>query len=98
MVNNYEKALEDVVSLGCERILTSGLESSALEGTPTIKKCIELVSRANKHLYIVYLSFEGNQSDCVDLECLWSKSFQHIFLRVTTSRYQYCESVLNKVL
>ena len=57
MVNNYEKALEDVVSLGCERILTSGLESSALEGTPTIKKCIELVSRANKHIYIscIYL-------------------------------------------
>lgn len=44
MVSEYEKALEDVVNLGCERILTSGLDGSALEGTPVIKKCIELVS------------------------------------------------------
>jgi len=44
MTNDYQKALEDIVSLGFERILTSGMDSSALEGTLVIKKCIELVS------------------------------------------------------
>lgn len=48
MVTDYEKALEDIVGLGCERILTSGMETSALEGTPIIKKCIELVCKKNK--------------------------------------------------
>ncbi|XP_067938066.1 copper homeostasis protein cutC homolog isoform X2 [Watersipora subatra] len=44
MTGDYEKALEDIVNLGCERILTSGLDSSALEGTLVIKKCIELAN------------------------------------------------------
>lgn len=44
MTLDYEKALEDIVNLGCERILTSGQDVSALEGTEIIKKCIDLVS------------------------------------------------------
>lgn len=51
MVTDYEKALEDIVGLGCERILTSGMETSALEGTPIIKKCIELVCKETKIQY-----------------------------------------------
>jgi len=38
---NILQSLEVVVSLGCDRVLTSGGESTALEGTFTIRKMIE---------------------------------------------------------
>lgn len=41
MSNNMEKALEDIIELGCERILTSGGESSAFKGAETIAKLIK---------------------------------------------------------
>ena len=34
------QALEDVIATGCERILTSGLQPTATEGTPLIKQLI----------------------------------------------------------
>ena len=52
MTSDYERALEDIVNLGCERILTSGLDSSALEGTLVIKKCIEIVSAIYFNCYV----------------------------------------------
>ncbi|EDP58565.1 copper homeostasis protein CutC [Vibrio sp. AND4] len=36
-----EKALEELISLGCERILTSGLASSAPQGTTMLKALVE---------------------------------------------------------
>lgn len=39
--NNWEQALEDVISCGCCRILTSGLHDSALEGKEILRKLIE---------------------------------------------------------
>jgi len=41
MTNDLEKALEDIIELGCERILTSGGESSALKGAGVIAKLIK---------------------------------------------------------
>ena len=38
---NIIQSLEVVVSLGCDRVLTSGGEATALEGTATIRKMIE---------------------------------------------------------
>jgi len=38
---NMLQSLEVVVSLGCDRVLTSGGEASALEGTLMIRKMIE---------------------------------------------------------
>ena len=35
------QALEDIISLGCDRILTSGQQATAVEGIPLIKKLIE---------------------------------------------------------
>jgi len=40
--NNFEKALEDVISCGCERILTSGLKNTAIEGSDVLKKLLNL--------------------------------------------------------
>ncbi|KAM9804208.1 copper homeostasis protein cutC homolog [Neosynchiropus ocellatus] len=41
MVHDASLALETLISLGFQRVLTSGCDSSALEGLPVIKKLIE---------------------------------------------------------
>lgn len=43
MVQNPVVALETIISLGFERVLTSGLDSSVLEGLPVIKRLVEQV-------------------------------------------------------
>ena len=40
MTNDLFQALEDIISLGCERILTSGGKSSALEGADVIAQLV----------------------------------------------------------
>ncbi len=47
---NAEQALEDVISLGCERLLTSGLAPSASIGSDVIKS---LVKQANGRIHIM---------------------------------------------
>lgn len=44
MVHDPMAALETLLTLGFERVLTSGCDSSALEGLPLIKRLIEQVS------------------------------------------------------
>lgn len=41
LVRNPEEALEDVIALGCDRILTSGLAPSAIEGAGMLRKLQE---------------------------------------------------------
>jgi copper homeostasis protein len=41
MCNDMDKALEDIIELGCERILTSGGKSTAPEGANVIARLIE---------------------------------------------------------
>lgn len=41
-VTEPDRALEDVIEIGCERILTSGFHPTAQEGAENIKKLIEL--------------------------------------------------------
>ena len=38
---NGEKALEDIISLGCDRLLTSGMEQNAEQGATYIAKLVE---------------------------------------------------------
>ncbi len=45
-----EQALEDIITLGCERILTSGLQASALEG---VTKLASLQHLAGKRIQIM---------------------------------------------
>jgi copper homeostasis protein len=49
-VNDPFKALEDVITTGCERILTSGLVPSCLDGAPLIAKLME---QANRRIIIM---------------------------------------------
>ncbi len=48
--NDLEKALEDVIEIGCERILTSGGVPNAIDGATTIEK---LVKQANGRIIIM---------------------------------------------
>ena len=41
MTNDPFQALEDVISTGCERILTSGQRNTAIEGAPLLKTLVE---------------------------------------------------------
>lgn len=41
MCRNPKEALEDIIKLGCTRILTSGLEANAVAGIPMLKELIE---------------------------------------------------------
>lgn len=43
MVHDPTVALETLVSLGFQRVLTSGCDSTALEGLPLIKRIIDQV-------------------------------------------------------
>lgn len=41
MCREPARALEDIIALGCERVLTSGAQASALEGAALIRACAE---------------------------------------------------------
>jgi copper homeostasis protein len=49
-VIDMKQALEDVIEIGCERILTSGLFPTALEGVHNLKK---IISQANERIIIM---------------------------------------------
>ncbi|MEP6466636.1 MAG: copper homeostasis protein CutC [Parafilimonas sp.] len=49
-VNDPAAALEDVIEIGCERILTSGLRPKAMAGIPLIK---ELIAQADDRIIIM---------------------------------------------
>ncbi len=49
-VNDAAKALEDIIEIGCERILTSGLYPTALEGIDTIAA---LIKQADERIIIM---------------------------------------------
>ena len=49
-VKDASQALEDVIEIGCERILTSGLVSSALDGAETLAA---LIKQADERIIIM---------------------------------------------
>ena len=50
MVQDGEKALEDIIELGFDRVLTSGLEPTALEG---LSNLTDLVQQAGNRIIVV---------------------------------------------
>jgi copper homeostasis protein len=50
MTDNPFEALEDIIAIGCERILTSGARNTAVEGAALLK---DLVERANDRIIIM---------------------------------------------
>lgn len=60
-VINVEEALEDVIEIGCKRILTSGLKPTATEG---IDRLTNLVKQANNR--IIIMPGSGVRSDNIE--------------------------------
>jgi copper homeostasis protein len=56
--NDAEKALEDIIGIGCERILTSGLRPNALEGMETLARLVQLAEER-----IIIMPGSGVRSD-----------------------------------
>ena len=50
LVRDPRRALDDAIALGCERVLTSGGQASALEGAPLIR---ELIAQAGGRIAIM---------------------------------------------
>lgn len=60
MVHDPAEALETLISLGFERVLTSGCDSTALEGVPVIKRLIDQVGITQaliikKFFFVIFL-------------------------------------------
>ena len=50
MCRDPRKALEELISIGCDRVLTSGLAATAMAGVPLLK---ELVEQADGRIIIM---------------------------------------------
>lgn len=50
MCRNPQKALEDIIALGCHRVLTSGQAATAIQGIPLLKG---LIHQADKRIIIM---------------------------------------------
>ncbi|HJT99557.1 MAG TPA: copper homeostasis protein CutC [Rhodanobacteraceae bacterium] len=50
LARDAQRALEDIIALGCERVLTSGRCATALEGAQTIR---ELIERAGRRIVVM---------------------------------------------
>jgi copper homeostasis protein len=50
LVRDPRRALDDAIALGCERVLTSGGQASALEGAPLIR---EMIAQAGERIAIM---------------------------------------------
>lgn len=59
MVDDPIMALETLVSLGFQRVLTSGCDSSALEGLPLIKRIIDQVCIMKTGLFLIESEFNS---------------------------------------
>nr|XP_055026725.1 copper homeostasis protein cutC homolog isoform X3 [Misgurnus anguillicaudatus] len=68
MVHDPAVALEVLVSLGFERILTSGCDSSALEGLPVIKRLVEQVVESLNEIFRGFLKVLELKSFTVQLD------------------------------
>ena len=73
------KALDDIIALGCHRILTSGLAATALKGVPTLRK---LVERAGND--IIILPGGGvNPANAAEILCQTGAKELHASARAT---------------
>lgn len=83
---DYSQALEDIIELGCERILTSGGKTTAIEGAATIAHLVEQAAGR-----IAIMAGSGiNENNVTDLVHFTGVTEVHTSAKVrNTSRMQY---------
>jgi len=93
--NDPFRALEDIISIGCERILTSGLRPTALEGVDTIAALIKKAADR-----IVIMPGSGVRADNIAAikERTGAKEFHTSARRYTNSKMHYVSHAMNENL
>ena len=93
--NDPFKALEDIISIGCERILTSGLQPTALEGIDLIA---QLVKQANNRIIIMPGSGlrSDNITDIAEKSC--SVEFHTSARKMVSSKMEYINAMMREDL
>jgi copper homeostasis protein len=92
-VNDASKALEDIIEIGCERILTSGLKPTAMEGADTIAA---LIKQADER--IIIMPGSGVRSDnIIELAKKTHAMEFHSSARIfTESKMNYLNDAMNE--
>jgi copper homeostasis protein len=80
MVNDPVQALEEIIGLGFKRVLTSGQETSAMDGAPLIAQLIEQVylihfSSSLVCSYIVSILQGKEENNCCSRFCFYNYAF-----------------------
>lgn len=78
MVHDPAVALETLVSIGFQRVLTSGCDTTALEGLPLIKRLIDQVSRS--YMYAYMQVYENGMANYLCYSVIASKQLVSPFL------------------
>ncbi len=84
--NDPFKALEDIISAGCERILTSGLQPKAMDGAPLIK---QLVQQADERIIVMPGSGINSQNIMQVAESTGATEFHSSASVLVTGNMQY---------
>ncbi len=90
---NRFTALEDIIEIGCERILTSGQQSKATDGLPLIKK---LIDKAGDRIIIMPGSGITSKNIISIAESTGAKEFHSSAGIKKDSNMQYNNSVMNE--
>lgn len=92
---NAAEALEDIIAIGCERILTSGLQPTAMEGAATIAALIEQAGER-----IVIMPGSGVRADNIrELARLTGAREFHSSARIfNKSQMQYSNAAMKEEL
>ncbi|ELT89647.1 hypothetical protein CAPTEDRAFT_151033 [Capitella teleta] len=92
MTSDIFEALENVISLGCERVLTSGGENTALEGTPVIRK---LVEQSDGRLVVMPGGGITEKNLRRILDETGAKEFHGSGRRAKASRMEFCNTAVS---
>ena len=89
---NIFDAMEDIISLGCDRILTSGGFPTAIEGKEILKKMIELAGDR-----IIIMPGSGINEDNIEelSDYLGVSEFHGSFTSIQKSRMKYINSTID---
>jgi copper homeostasis protein len=94
-VINIEQAVEDIIDIGCERILTSGCYPTALDGIENLKKIITLADER-----IIIMPGSGvNASNIVEIATITgAKEFHSSARKKCTSTMKAVNNTMNENL
>lgn len=93
--NDPFKAMEDIIAIGCERILTSGQKPAALEGAALIG---ELVQRADERIIIMPGSGVRSDNISVIAERTGATEFHSSARTVSAGKMKFINDGMNEIL